>query len=170
MIIYLNESGKDSVDVQFNTPEELSKWMKKNIKYAKFTKQKSAEELFKSKRGSCHDQVPFEYLRLKKMGVSPSILFFIAYKEGSDVGGMTHSLVYYKEGDKICWFENAWEQYAGIRKYKDVAALKADLFEKYKSGYPKEYKEFPNLEFKNTSIGKFKPGCNLSTLVDNVFG
>lgn len=150
----------------FKTPEDLSKWMKSNVHYANFTKLKSSDGVAESKSGSCHDQVVFEYNALKNMGKKPKILFFIAYKEGSNQGGMTHSLVYYNEGNKIKWFENSWSGMEGIHTYDSLSDLKADIKRIY-SNMP-DAKSFPELEFKSASISDFDTGMNLGEFVSGI--
>lgn len=150
----------------FKTPEELFKWMKSNIHYANFTKLKSSDGVIESKSGSCHDQVVFEYNALKTMGKKPKILFFIAYREGSNQGGMTHSLVYYSEGNKIKWFENSWSGMEGIHTYDSLSDLKADIRKMY-SNMP-DAKNFPELEFKSASISDFDTGMNLGEFVSGI--
>lgn len=150
----------------FKTPEELFKWMKSNIHYSNFTKLKSSDSVVESKSGSCHDQVVFEYNALKTMGKKPKILFFIAYREGSNQGGMTHSLVYYSEGNKIKWFENSWSGMEGIHTYDSLSDLKADIRRLY-SNMP-DAKNFPELEFKSASISDFDTGMNLGEFVSGI--
>ena len=150
----------------FKTPEDLSKWMKSNVHYANFTKLKSSDGVAESKSGSCHDQVVFEYNALKTMGKKPKILFFIAYREGSNQGGMTHSLVYYSEGNKIKWFENSWSGMEGIHTYDSLSDLKADIKRLY-SNMP-DAKNFPELEFKSASISDFDTGMNLGEFVSGI--
>lgn len=150
----------------FKTPEELSRWMRSNIHYANFSHLKSSNEVLTSKSGSCHDQVVFEYNELKKMGKKPKILFFIAYKEGSNQGGMTHSLVYYNENNKIKWFENSWAGLEGIHTYDSLSELKDDI-KKYYSNMP-DAKNFPELEFKSVRISDFKTGMSLGNFVSGI--
>lgn len=150
----------------FKTPEDLSKWMKSNVHYANFTKLKSSDGVAESKSGSCHDQVVFEYNALKNMGKKPKILFFIAYKEGSNQGGMTHSLVYYNEGSKVKWFENSWSGMEGIHTYDSLSDLKADIKRIY-SNMP-DAKNFPELEFKSANISDFDTGMNLGEFVSGI--
>ena len=150
----------------FKTPEDLSKWMKSNVHYANFTKLKSSDGVAESKSGSCHDQVIFEYNALKNMGKKPKILFFIAYKEGSNQGGMTHSLVYYSEGSKVKWFENSWSGMEGIHTYDSLSDLKADIKRIY-SNMP-DAKNFPELEFKSVSISDFDTGMSLGEFVSGI--
>lgn len=152
--------------VTFKTPEELSRWMRSNIHYANFSHLKSSNEVLTSKSGSCHDQVVFEYNELKKIGKKPKILFFIAYKEGSNQGGMTHSLVYYNENNKIKWFENSWSGLEGIHTYDSLSELKDDI-KKYYSNMP-DAKNFPELEFKSVRISDFKTGMSLGNFVSGI--
>ena len=162
----LNESVKFTIKESFEDPNEFQKWMKNNIHYSEFTKMMTPEEVYKTRKGSCHDQVAFEYPILKKLGVHPKILFFIAYKEGDPNGGMTHSLIYWYTENSCVWFENSWGGAEGIRSYKDLNALKNDIWNRYKK--MPDYKKHPELEFKNTNISKYTPGISLGKFVESV--
>ena len=56
----LNESAKFTIKESFKDPNEFQKWMKNNIHYSEFTKMMTPEEVYKTHKGSCHDQVAFE--------------------------------------------------------------------------------------------------------------
>ena len=84
--------------------------------YAEFDTLMSAQDVMNTLSGSCHDQVMFEYDELSKQGLNPKAKFMIAVDE-FDQGGETHSFVFYPEGSKIYWFENAWEDYRGIHEF-----------------------------------------------------
>lgn len=160
----MTESATESTI--FKTPEELSKWMKSNIRYKNFTKLMTPDEVYKTRQGSCHDQVWFEYYHLKKLGVSPKILFFIEYSNDSDQGGMTHTLVYYTKHNKTFWFENAWGGQEGIHEFDSISSLKSHIIELHKK--MPSYQKFSELEFKSVSIGKFKEGISLGELVNDI--
>lgn len=151
------------------TPDELQKWMRRFIHYANYSVLKSPEQVLSSGSGSCHDQVAFEFPRLVKMNLNPKILFLITYKEGENVGGMTHSLCYWVDEDNgsCTWFENAWQGAQGIHKFKSLDDLKMDIKNRY-ARMPQS-QNFPEIEFRSTSINNFKPGVNLDTLVRSVF-
>lgn len=151
---------------EFNSSEDLLRYMKVNIKYSEFKKLKTPEEVIKTKSGSCHDQVNLEYKVLSKLGYKPKILFFIAFKEESDVGGMTHSLCYYEKDNKVYWFENSWEDAKGLRKYNSLNELKNDIWKRYKK--MEESKNFPELEFKIIGINHYKTGITLGEFVSSI--
>ena len=158
-----NHTAEPNNDIlYFSSPKELHTWMKNNISYANFTKLISPEEMLAKKRGSCHDQALFAYKYLKRMGLKPKLLFFIAYKEGEVVGGMTHTLCYYEQDNKVWWFETAWNGAIGLRSYPTENAMRVDIFRRYMN-LP-DSKKFPELEFKE--ITPMNPGCNLSQYVD----
>lgn len=159
-IAITNESVSDTL--HFETPKELHTWMKNNFSYANFTKLLSPEELCDIRKGSCHDQALFAYTYLKKMGIKPKLLFFIAYREGEVVGGMTHTLCYYKQDNKVWWFETAWNGAIGLRSYPTENAMRVDIFRRYMN-LP-DSKKFPELEFKE--ISPEEPGVNLAQYVD----
>ena len=154
--------SKPSESLNFETPKELHTWMKNNFSYSNFTKLLSPEELLVTKKGSCHDQALFAYTYLKKMGLKPKLLFFIAYKEGEVVGGMTHTLCFYEKDNKVWWFETAWNGAIGLRSYPTENAMRVDIFRRYMN-LP-DAKKFPELEFK--AISPEKPGVNLAQYVD----
>lgn len=150
------------------TPDALSDWMRKHIRYSNFTRLKTEIQVIQTKSGSCHDQVAFAFPKLRKMGKKVHILFFISYKEGEKTGGMTHSLVYWEDDQKIHWFENSWQGAQGIHTFDNLDDLKKDIVARYKKMPTAQ--RFPELDFKVTSITKFKPGITLAELVDSVYG
>lgn len=156
----------ESVANSFSSPEELSNWMKNNIRYANFTKLKSAEDVYNSKSGSCHDQVMFELYHLRKMKLHPKVLFFIEFHPNKSNGGVTHSLVYYQFNHKFYWFENAWGGMEGIHKFNSVKEIKEkirNLHDQHKFG---NVNEFPKIHFAN--FGRHNPGESLSELVSKI--
>lgn len=151
-------ANKELLDkIHVTSDVELSKWMKSNIKYQEFKTLMTPEEVFESRMGSCHDQVVFELAVLKALKYSPKALFFIEYNDGDNVGGQTHSFVYYRRGTKFYWFENAWGGQAGIHgPYKNVKELKNDIISKHDT---KKYKKLQFASFKG------KEGMTLDELV-----
>ena len=163
---YIEESNNE---LSFKSDKDLLEWMKKNIKYSNYTKLKSHDEVLKSKKGSCHDQVMFEYEELKKLGYSPKGLF-VMERDKNNQGGTTHSLVYYKKGNKICWFEHAWEGQEGIGEHDSLNNIKdiiKDMYNNYGWGNLRKY---GYLEFKSFSISSHKPGESLQQFIDRCFG
>lgn len=155
-----------AMDLQeLQTPQQLYDWMRKNIHYGNFTRLKTDVQLLKSHSGSCHDQVYFAYPRLRQMGVNPKILFFVEYKKGSEKGGMTHTLIYWKDehDDDIFWFETSWGGQQGIRKYKSMEDLKKYITDAH-NNMPSA-KNFPELYFKIVPFNRFKAGMTLQELV-----
>ena len=150
----------------FKTPKELIDWMKKNIKYRNYSKLMTSDEVFLKKYGSCHDQAIFIQRMLNRMGIQSNREFFIAFREGSETGGQTHTFVYFTDPDNgmVTWVENAWEDCRGVRVYKNINALRQDIFDKYKK--EKESKDFPSLLFK--PVSGVKPGMKLNEYVDAV--
>lgn len=146
------------------SPKELSSYMKKNFKYAEFTKLKSAEEMAKSKSGSCHDQVMFELEELSRMGKKPKARFLIE-ADNSGQGGTTHAFVYYKEHGKTYWVENAWKGNEGIHEYKDLKSIESAIISKHQSGEFGDSKKYSNLYF--SDFGKHEPGESLQDVVNN---
>lgn len=157
---------ESSIDYsQWKNDKELSAWMKKNIKYTNYTKLMTPDEVYESKKGSCHDQVMFELSALRKMGYKPKALFIIEYNENDDGrDNETHSLVYYEKNNKVYWFENAWGGMEGIHEFKSVQDLKDKLIQLHNSGKMGNCNKYPELEI--TSFKSHKPGESLQELVD----
>ena len=167
---YLPTSVNESSAIQkFDSPEQLQQWMKQNISYKNYTKLMSPEEVYNSKKGSCHDQVMFELYCLRQMKKNPKALFIIEYnKDGNGRDNVTHSLVYYIENNKLCWIENAWGGMEGIHKFNDIKELKNKLKELHNIGKFGNYKKYPELEI--VSFKHHNPGESLQQLVDICLG
>jgi len=135
--------------------------MKSNIRYANFTKLMSPEEVWNKGKGSCHDQCMFEDWAFSKMKIQHGKLFLIEYNDGEDTGGRTHTLLYYKENNKIYWFENSWEGQIGIHgPYNSMNELKKDV----------ETKMLKDSKYKNVEFAKvknIKVGMTLGEYVDS---
>lgn len=135
-------------DKTFSSPKGLSKFMQK-FKYKNFTKLMSPDKVAKSKSGSCHDQVMFEMSELRKMGLNPKACFVMEVDDKGQ-GGMTHSFVYYKNGDKVSWLENAWQERIGITDYDSFSDIKKAIKNAHKTG------EFGNkFKYNNIIFGDF---------------
>lgn len=130
--------------------------MRKNVRYAEFTKLKSPEEVLSSKSGSCHDQVMFELHELRAMGYKPKAIFMIELDPDSSQGGMTHSLVYYTDNKKICWFEHAWGGHEGIREFGSPKDIEKYIRDQHNAGSFGNKKKFPVLLFGR--FGNHSPG------------
>lgn len=149
----------------FKNPQELNAWMNKNITYAEFRRLKTADEVAKSKSGSCHDQVVFELAHLKKMvNCACRTHFFMELNESTGQGGMTHSFVTYTIGHglDVFWFENAASMWAGIRKFKSWNAIRSFILDAHNKGRWGNKNSYPSVIF-----GSFKgaPGDDLQTIV-----
>lgn len=150
---------------EFESDKELSEYMKKNISYKKYTKLMSPEDVYHSKKGSCHDQVMFELYCLQKLKLHPKALFLIEYNDtGRGNSNVTHSLVYYKKNNKIYWFENAWGGQEGIHEFNSLDELKEKITDLHNSGKFGNACIYPDLEFR--SFKTHKPGETLQELVN----
>ena len=110
-----------NTDSMCDTPEQLVEMMS-HIQYQDFTKLMSPLEVFLTASGSCHDQVMLEMQELYNMGLKPIGKFIMSVDEFGE-GEETHSFVYYKIGKRWYWFENAWEEFAGIHEYSNEQEL-----------------------------------------------
>lgn len=150
-------------ELSFKDDKDLYNYMNKNIKYANYTKLKSAQEVLRSKSGSCHDQVMFELYYLRKMGYSPKGLFIIEYNDNNQ-GGQTHSLLFYTNTNKkIIWFENAWYDMKGIHEFNSLKELKDKIKDLHKTGKLGNINKFPYLEIR--SLKHHNPGETLNEFV-----
>lgn len=157
-------SGKRPSSKRFSNPNELSDFMKKNIKYAEFTKLKSPEQTEKDRNGSCHDQTLYEIDKLKKMGKKPKGLFIIEYDQ-KNRGGMTHSCAYWRENNKLYYLENAWGNHEGIKSFRTINDLIMYFWDSKQNGEFGE-KKYTDLEFGIFDPNKLKPGMSLQEVVD----
>lgn len=151
-------------DKSASSPSGLKKILQK-IKYKKFTKLMSPEDVLKKKQGSCHDQVMYEMSELRKMGIEPKGKFVMEYNDNGQ-GGMTHSFVYYKNGDKISWIENAWSKRAGITDYDSMESIEADIRRAHKNGEFGNRSKYNRLIFSDFSDTDHKTGETLQDFVD----
>lgn len=117
------------------SPEKLLQWMDcieydnddENWKFQSF------DQIPITKKGNCHDQSLFASVILTANGYETGQLFFIAVKKDSNVGGMTHTLTWYKVDNKYYWFEHAWESERGIHgPYSNLDELKSDVKKAWK--------------------------------------
>jgi len=146
-------------DRNFSSSSELQSWMKDNIKYSEFTTLKSHDDVAKTKSGSCHDQVMFELVELRKMGLEPKAEFLIEHK--GSAGGKTHSFVYYQNDEKTYWLENSWEEHIGVHEFDSLDKLKANVTK----SWDKDDK-FPDLMWGPFNDTNHTPGESLETLVN----
>lgn len=131
---YIFESNNQSEIDKITTPEQLSSWMRNNITYWKHDESniQTFDEILKSKKGDCYDQVEFEKYMFRRIGIKYSCLFMIEYNDSNwQQGYGTHALLYYNKNNKIYWFENAWENYHGIHQYNSLDELKQDVADKW---------------------------------------
>ncbi len=151
----------DGKNALFNSPSELSQFMKSNIKYSEFNKLQSPKETLEKGSGSCHDQVILELDQLRKMGYQPKAEFVIAYNPKTYQGGSTHSFVYYQDGDDIVWFENAWGGKEGLHKFKSLNKLENYITNNF--GLNSEYSD---ISFSDFNESAHNCGESLQELVD----
>lgn len=153
-----------SKDKTISSPSGLSKVLKR-FKYKNFTKLMSPDEVSKSGKGSCHDQVMYEMAQLRKMGIKPKATFVMEVDDNGQ-GGMTHSFVHYKNGDKVTWLENAWKERAGIKEYDSLKSIKKAIREDHKRGAFGNSSKYRNLVFGTFNDKDHKPGESLQDLVN----
>ena len=146
------------------TPKALSKALKK-FKYKKFNRLMSPDEVYEKKQGSCHDQVMYEMSELRKMGFDPKAKFVMEYSNDG-TGGMTHSFVYFKNGDKVSWLENAWEDRAGIKDYDSIKDIEKEIRRAHKNGEFGDKSKYKHIVFGNFDDKEHTPGETLQELVD----
>lgn len=151
------------IESKFSSPKELSAKMRK-LKYREYTKLQDPDTTFK-RGGSCHDQVFAELRELRRMGLKPKAKFLMEYNDHNQ-GGMTHSFVYFKNRGKTYWFENAWQERAGIKAYLSINDIKKSIRRAHKTGEYGNYKKYPHLVFSDFHEERHVPGENLQQFVD----
>lgn len=158
--IIIQENGYATLTEQkIDTPQKLSGWMKRNIKYKSTGKLLSIDEIMNNKYGDCHDQSLFAYKYLRKLKYKCGRLFMVEYYSWNAPGGKTHTLVWYIDKNKYYWFENAWGTKAGIHgPYKNINELKDDVANNW------EYSG-KNDKLYMASVGSVYPGMSLEEYV-----
>ena len=154
------------------TPSSICNWIIQNIEYDKISdnewKLKSPGELYYHTKGNCHDQSLFSASLLHSLGFITGQLFFIEYKENSNVGGMTHTLTWYIDKEinkgKYYWIETAWDKCKGIHgPFDNIEALKANVYQKWKHQFNSN--GFDDIQFSTDS--NFGYGMSLNEYVQS---
>lgn len=151
------------IHAKYSNPQELFSHMHK-IKYKEYTKLKTPKETLKN-GGSCHDQVLAELQELRRMGLKPKAKFLMEYNDNGQ-GGMTHSFVYFRNGKKTYWFENAWSERAGITEYNSIKDIKNEIRKAHSTGEYGDKRQYPHLIFTDFHEERHKPGESLQKFVD----
>jgi hypothetical protein len=102
----------ESIKPNFDTPEDLLEWMKKNLKYGTTSHgaYTSTKEILEKKKATCWGAADFEMEYLNKMGYDTKIIFVYL----GDPPRKTHTFTIFKKNDKWYWFEWAWGSNEGI--------------------------------------------------------
>lgn len=152
----------------FKSPDELYKYMNANISYddtpSDKWRLKTPEATKSMKRGNCHDQAQLSKFELDRMGKKNGVLSFVEYNKKSNKGGRTHSLSYYKDGNRLYWIENAWGGQKGIHgPYRSLRKLKREIKKIHK--IEPQAKEYGKIKFWQP---KPKAGMTLGEYVDTM--
>lgn len=139
----------------------------KKFKYKEFDKLMSPEEVERTGRGSCHDQVMYEMDKLRKMGLNPKATFVMEVTDGGQ-GGMTHSYVTFKRGNKTYWIEPAstWPDKSGINEFNSSGDVRKAFRDAHKSGEFGNKSSYKNLIFQDFDDRKHTPGETLEEFVE----
>lgn len=165
----LEEDFNDFIK-KIRTPEQLSQWMKSNIKCGnsneKTWKLKSPKELYRTHVGQCYDQSYFEYYILNKMDLHPKMFYLMHFKANSNNGGNTHLFVIYRKNEKYYYFENAWGDFAGIHgPFNSEEEIKNLVVKNTKNMNSK--KNFNTLYLTPISISDIKDNMSFDEFIDN---
>lgn len=119
---------------KLNTPEKLSSYMKANIKYGYIRRDTnkvetndfdnfylkyslmSPKEVHESGVGICWDQTLFEKYVFDNIIKKYDYKIFFLQQE--NINESTHTFLVYTKNNKYYYFENAFEEYAGIKEFK----------------------------------------------------
>lgn len=144
-----------------NAPSKLLNELR-SFRYKEFDALQSPGRTKKSKAGSCHDQVLYEYTVLRGKGFWPKVKFLIEADENGN-GGTTHSFVWFEDGGKVNWLENAWGGQEGLRQYNSEKEMMTDVYRRWgqSDAYPYTYTGNVNPE-------RWTPGMDLQQIVDTV--
>lgn len=133
-------------DIQ--NPTELSEWMMKNITYGRGDEDtwtlNSPQNTINEKVGQCYDQAILAYEWLKSNDYRPMLYYWVAYNDKT-LDGTTHMMVVYRD-DGLKYFENAWENNAGLHSgFDSIKSIKE--FTKKLIRKEHDFKEFNKLFF-----------------------
>lgn len=200
---YLNNKPKiveniktvDELLEKIKTPEELSKYMGKNIGYGYVGKEnkiyfpsdvdfdknfsseyflQTPEQLLNSQHGVCWDQTELEREWFFKKGYEFKLFFLMFAKE--ELNNLpTHTFLVYKNNEKFYWFENSFGSQRGIHEYENFDSLIEDVKERQFEYAKKECgavdDDFKDIKFCEYGTPKF--GCNpaefMASIIDNNF-
>lgn len=171
MVYQLSKNGKEEdkiVDYRREPKDPKSLFNRtKDFKYKEFDKLMSPEEVEKTGSGSCHDQVMYEMAKLRKMGFDPKATFVMEVTDGGQ-GGMTHSYVTFKQGDKTYWIEpaNTWSDRSGLNEFSSASDVRKAFREAHKSGEFGNKSSYKNLIFQDFDDRKHTPGETLEEFVE----
>lgn len=143
---------------------ELYNWMHENIKY-KFDNHEvvTCEELEKNGYGDCHSQANYIHEKFQEHHIQHGRLFMIEYTDIEKPAGKTHTAVYYIDNGKYYWFENAWDNQAGIHgPYTSLFGVKKKIANEWPWG------NFKYLFMCTMNNAKLKYGMNLNQYCDAV--
>lgn len=86
------------------------------------------EQVMQNKIGVCWDQVELERMFFEANNINYET-YFIVYYDGDKCP--THTFLIYEINNEWYWFENSYEKYRGIRKYKTKDKLLKDVKNKF---------------------------------------
>ena len=86
------------------------------------------EEVLINKAGICLDKSLFEKEWFNNHNYENKVMTIQIHRSDSSPG---HAFLIYKENDKYCWFENAWESYQGIHVFNSYEELIKDVMNKF---------------------------------------
>ena len=159
-------------EVGETTAEALWNWMHNNIQYDKSLgdwKLRTAAELYIDKKGNCHDQAYFAAFILNSWGYDARQLFFVEFDDDSDIGGNSHTLCYFRKREPDAawyWFENAWEDQAGIHgPFENIEEVKQAVMKTYEEDNDINSHKFDGIVF--GSVSNYRLGMNLHDYVDS---
>ena len=85
----------------------------------------NATEVLKNNAGNCWEQVELERKLFAACGIDTQTYFVSMSDETGKY--QTHTFLVYIKNEKYCWFEHAWEEYAGIHEYLSLEDLLKDV-------------------------------------------
>ena len=162
---------KEYAQTLSDTPEAvkcLETLLDANVKYDKATpntwRLKSPDSVIRNKKGNCHDISYYVYKNLDKFAkkkVGKGILFVMEYKEGSEKGGVTHSVCYEKIKGGVCFIEYSWDSLRGTFPRNNIQE-EIDVI-KHNWKFSKGFDKLFFAEIKN--VDKLHPGMTLDQYV-----
>ena len=128
-----------------------------NNAFSKYYHLLSPEEILKTKKGVCWDQVELERYYLELENIKCHSYFIVEY---DDVEFPTHTFITVENNNKYYWLEHSWEPHRGIHEYAKEEELFEDIMTRFKKMLEKRNVDTNNIYIYQYSKPLFEISSN----------